>query len=258
MGFFIERDGLRFFQFDLLANQPGLIHGVSTRGVSPGASPAPGLNLALNGSDGPAGEARANLARLEKALALNPLVGARQTHGRRLLTVTGAAARRFRESGRPPWGYDALAASEAGVDLLVRLADCQGLILYEPARRVLALVHSGWRGSVRNIIGHTVAELARRYQARPGAMLAGLSPSLGPCCAEFKNYRRELPEPFWEFKDERDHFDFWAISRRQMLEAGLRAENIEIAGLCSKCHNDFFSYRGGDHQSRFGLMGGMR
>lgn len=253
MGFFIEREGLKFFQFDLLAGLPGLVHGVSVKN-----SAAPdGLNLAFHPETEPA-QVAANLEKVEKALGLNPLALARQTHSRRLLAVTRADAYQPRRPVRVAQGYDALATAEPGVDLLVKLADCQGLILYEPNRRALALIHSGWRGSVQNIIGHTVAELKQRYQASPVAMLAGISPSLGPCCAEFKQYRAELPKSFQEFKNGQDYFDFWAISRRQLLEAGLKADNIEIAGLCTKCQGDFFSYRRGDKYGRFGLMGGMR
>jgi copper oxidase (laccase) domain-containing protein len=79
---------------------------------------------------------------------------------------------------------------------------------------------------------------------RPSDLLAAISPSLGPCCAEFRNFRRELPETFRDFQPTPGSFDLWAISRRQLLEAGLQPENIEFAGRCTVCECEhFFSYR---------------
>jgi YfiH family protein len=141
-----------------------------------------------------------------------------------------------------PDGYDALAARGTQT-LMVRLADCQGIIIYDPASRTVALVHSGWRGSVQNIAGKTVLALAEKYSLNPGTFVAAVSPSLGPCCAEFIHYRDELPESFWEYKDEKDRFDFPAITKSQLVGAGLKPNNIELSGICTKCGPDFYSYR---------------
>jgi YfiH family protein len=153
-------------------------------------------------------------------------------------------------------GFDAMVAPEPGVSLLIKMADCQGVLLYDPASKILGLAHSGWRGSVRNILAKTVGAMAG-CGADPGRMLAGVAPSLGPCCAEFVNYRAELPEEFWNFRVNETHFDFWAISRKQLTDCGLKAENIEIAGICTKCSPEYFSYRRGDDWGRFGLLAGV-
>ena len=64
---------------------------------------------------------------------------------------------------------------------------------------------------------------------------------------------------FSRFQLDRNHFDFWAISRSQLLEAGLLEENIEVAGLCTKCQPEvFYSYRGEKETGRFAAVVGMR
>jgi copper oxidase (laccase) domain-containing protein len=94
--------------------------------------------------------------------------------------------------------------------------------------------------------------------AAPAEIKAAISPSLGPCCAEFIHHEQELPPSFRQFMVRENYFDFWAVSRWQLTEAGLKAENIATAGICTKCSAEFFSYRRGDRWARFGFMAGVR
>ena len=140
------------------------------------------------------------------------------------------------------------------------MADCQAILLYDPVRRVVANVHSGWRGSVSDIAGKTVAAMENRFGCRGRNLVAAIAPSLGPCCAEFRNYREEIPESFWRYKDGAEHFDFWKISRDQLAAAGLTPDNIHAGGLCTRCRTDlFYSYRGEARQTgRFAAVIGLR
>ena len=81
------------------------------------------------------------------------------------------------------------------------------------------------------------------FGSEPINLHAFVSPSLGPCCAEFIHYKKELPGDFQAFQVKPHYFDFWKISRYQLTGAGLVGENIEIAGICTSCSNDYFSYR---------------
>jgi YfiH family protein len=198
----------------------------------------------------------ANLRRAEAALGLPPAAFVRQTHSADILLVRPEDdyRPRFPEEARP--GYDALLAPAPGVALLVKVADCQAVLLYDPAARILALAHSGWRGSAQNILGRVVAAMTEAG-ALANRIKAAISPSLGPCCAEFTNHRAELPPDFRPFMVRENYFDFWAISRRQLTRAGLADENIETAGICTRCSPEFYSYRRGDLWPRFGFLAGV-
>ncbi|MDR1044513.1 MAG: polyphenol oxidase family protein [Candidatus Adiutrix sp.] len=246
------RNGLIWYEFSIFDSCPELRHGVFTRHGGVSGSHGRDLSLAFNDFD-PPDNVRQNLARAEKALGLTPAAFVRQTHSANISVVRPQDAYQPRNPSEVRQDCDALIAPEPGVSLLIKVADCQGVILYDPATRALALVHSGWRGSVQNIIGLAVDQLIG-FGVRPADILAAVSPSLGPCCAEFVNYRRELPEDFQAFMVREGYFDFWAVSRRQLTERGLLPENIEVAGICTKCAPDFFSYRRGDRWERFGLM----
>jgi len=85
--------------------------------------------------------------------------------------------------------------------------------------------------------------LINAYGVKPSDLHAVISPSLGPCCAEFISFAVELPSSLHGFQVRPNHFDFWKISRAQLMEAGLPDHNIETVGICTCCDGDFFSYR---------------
>jgi YfiH family protein len=231
--------------FAVLSRVPGLVHGVFGRHGGVSQPPYDTLNVAWSNGDNPDAVCE-NLARVQRTIGTPRLVAARQVHGTDIqvvdATMLAQATERFGVLLVPP--ADALVTRLSGIGLLIKIADCQAVFLVDPRRKVLANVHCGWRGSVQNILGKVVQLLEERFQCHPADLLAAISPSLGPCCAEFRHYREELPESLWSFRQELQHFDFWAISRWQLRNAGLRAEHIEVAGRCTVCEHDrFFSYR---------------
>ncbi len=177
------------------------------------------------------------------------LARCRQVHGRRVAVVDEAF------SGERLFdGYDALVSRVPGIGLMIRQADCQAVALADPVTGAVANIHSGWRGSVANIIGRTVSVLVKVCGCRPGDLHAWISPSLGPCCAEFVNYRQELPVAFTAFMVSEHHFDFWAVSRAQLQDAGLRPERIAGAGICTVCDQRYFSFRRDRTPARFATI----
>jgi polyphenol oxidase len=130
------------------------------------------------------------------------------------------------------------------VSLAVQTADCQSILLYDPVRRAVGNIHSGWRGSIQYIIGHAVAKMTAVFGTLASDLSAGIGPALGPCCAEFIHYRREIPESLWQYRVGESHFDFLAMSRDQLQLAGVPADHIAMSHLCTRCRTDlFFSYR---------------
>ena len=193
-----------------------------------------------------------NRAVVKEELGLACLVSAKQVHGNSILNVDWLPA-----ADEEHAGYDALMTNISEVGLMIQQADCQALMLYDPEHGAVANIHSGWRGSVANIIAKTVAAMTAAYGTRPTALLAAISPSLGPCCGEFVNYRTELPLAFHSYQTQPNHFDFWAISRDQLRDTGVRIEHIEIAGNCTVCDENYFSYRREGVTGRFASVIGM-
>ena len=245
--------------FKNLSGVAGLFHGVFMRRGGVSAPPYDSLNVASNIGDSP-GAVRENLTRVKEAAGIEWLVASRQVHGDALNFIDEKAAQTL--EAHPPTleapPADALATDLPGLGLLIRIADCQSILLVDPQSRIIANIHSGWRGSVLDIAGKTVRSL-ERFGLKPERTLAAVSPSLGPCCAEFVNHQRELPEKFRQFRVGPVHFDFWAITRSQLTEAGLCGENIEFAQKCTVCEKtDFFSYRGEKDTGRMASIIGWK
>jgi polyphenol oxidase len=248
-------NGVSLWRFDRLSAQEGLTHFVSGRrgGVSPG--PYDSLNLGRRTAD-EAANVDQNRERLFVAAGINreQIASCSQVHGDAIVVVD-------HPTPRPPIG-DALATNRAGVALFLLMADCVPVFVFDPVRRVAGLAHAGWRGTVLSISQQLVNRISSVFGSEPSDMLAAIGPSIGPCCYEvgedvIEHVRASLPDPnnllTMHPAGLKAQFDLWQANRSQLIASGLRGEQIEVAGICSKCHaNDFFSDRAARPGGRFG------
>jgi YfiH family protein len=242
--------GLEMSRFPSL-NAGALVHGVFGRRGGVSRPPYDSLNVSFGVGDDP-DLVRANRALLKQALTITTLVSARQVHGDRVLVVDAGPAEDIEADG-----YDAL-ITKGRAGLMIQQADCQAVIIHDPATPALGLAHAGWRGSVADIVGITVRAMTAAFGSTPAQLLAAISPALGPCCAEFVNYRQELPSWMHEFQVRPNYFDFPAITVQQLLAAGLRRENISKAGVCTRCNSAYYSYRRSRITGRFATVAALR
>ncbi|AEB09742.1 polyphenol oxidase family protein [Desulfobacca acetoxidans] len=236
----VQQDGLAWFRLALLDQFPELEHRLWTRCGGVSQPPYEGLNLSFSVGDNPKRVSR-NRSLIQQAMGVTELVSVGQIHSKNTLILSSQNRLHY---DREIQGIDILITDIPGVGLLIKQADCQAVILYDPETRVIANVHCGWRGNVQNVLGQAVDQLREVFGCRPESLRAGISPSLGPCCAEFTHYREEFPEAFWTYQIKPMFFDLWRLSCDQLIAAGLRSEHIQVAALCTRCQaGDFFSYR---------------
>jgi len=220
-----------------LASYPGLIGGFFSRDGGVSHDPFAALNVSYGVGDAPELVQR-NRELIKQALGLKTLVSARQIHGDGVLVITDPL-----DQDQEYDGCDALVTNQVGLGIMIQQADCQAVVLFDPEKMVVANVHAGWRGSVANILARTVERMQEAFGCEPSRIKAAISPSLGPCCAEFVNFHLELPAAFHPYQATANHFDFWAITTMQLQTAGLDPEKITPAGICTRCNHDYFSYR---------------
>jgi YfiH family protein len=196
-----------------------------------------------------------NRQRMATALGAGELVFMRQVHGHSVRVIDDRPA----AAGMASPEADALITDRPGKFLVVQVADCQPILMYDPVRRVVANVHCGWRGSVAGIVARSLEALITSFGSAARDILVGIGPSLGPCCAEFVNYRGEIPRALWGYRRNAVYFDFWEMSRDQLTAAGVREDHIEISRLCTRCHSDrFFSYRAEKRTGRLPAVIGLK
>jgi YfiH family protein len=273
-------DGVSFFQFPKLAGLADVRHGIFTRNTGESIGAYRSLNVSFDVGDD-SRNVNQNRKIISRCIGGDDLVFIDQAHGTRVLNFKNESevgmAVAADDFSQDSLAYikngkndvyasgssdklvgDAMVSNIRGKFLAMQVADCQSVLMYEPVRQVIANVHAGWRGSIKNIVGLTIKTMERKFGCYSRNIVAGISPSLGPCCAQFVNYKKEIPAMYWKYKDDRDHFDFWSISRDQLCDAGVLIENIDVSQVCTKCDTGiFFSFRGEKNTGRFASVIGL-
>ena len=155
---------------------------------------------------------------------------------------------------------DALVTNLANVPLLLFFADCVPLLFADERQGVCAVSHAGWRGTVAQIGGKTVEAMLQSFGSRREDIIAAIGPSIGQCCYEVDDFVRGKAAGYEQFfapraeKPGKYLLDLWGYNRQVLLDAGLKAENILTAGVCTEHNQEMFcSYRA--EQGKTGRMG---
>lgn len=276
-----HKNGVSFLEFPNLARFSGIRHAIFTRNNGKSRGHYRSLNVSYGVGDDD-NNVKLNRNIISQCMDEKGLVFADQVHGIRVMVFAkdnkasptfdndvsyenensklfNEQAGVFDSDSEKKRAVDALVTNIPKRFLVVQIADCQSTLMYDPVRGIVANVHSGWRGSISNIIGITIKVMEKSLGCAPSDIIAGIGPSLGPCCAEFVNYNKEIPKQFWRYKDENSHFDFWSVSCDQLCTAGVLIENIVLSKLCTKCNPDrFFSFRGEGTTGRFASIIGLK
>jgi polyphenol oxidase len=148
-------------------------------------------------------------------------------------------------------GWDAVITNQPGVLVTVRTADCVPILLHDPIHRVVAAVHSGWRGSVAGIVPKTLITMQQAFGSHAASIHVAIGPSAGPCCYEVDEpvLKPLQSYPFWksvvrETGPGRALLDLREFVRHQAQAAGVLQQNIWTVSHCTICRPElFFSYR---------------
>ena len=155
-------------------------------------------------------------------------------------------------------GYDAFITELPGVAIGVRTADCVPILISDPRNRVIAAIHSGWKGTVQKIALKTIGVMETRFKTRPEDLVAVIGPSIGPAsfqvgeevAAKFKEAGFPM-DAIWSFQGQGDgrpmsgghHIDLWEANKWILLESGVKEGNIWISGIDTFLDPSFFSAR---------------
>jgi len=246
------KGGIPYLQFPNLADFSSINHGIFTRNGGKSKPPFASLNISLNVGDDE-NDVIKNRRIIYKYMNEADLVFAKQVHGNEVSVLNNNNCSCGNSVSL--LSGDAIITNMRQKSLVLQLADCQAVLFYDPINKAAANVHCGWSGSVLNIVGKTIIMMNRQFGSNPGDIIAGIGPSLGPCCSEFINYKKEIPESLWNYMRRPFFFDFWEMTHDQMTEAGIKRENIYTSRICTKCNTDsFYSYRNDKQTGRFAAV----
>ncbi len=274
---------LSYLQFHFLAHCSNVTHGIFTRQGGYSEPPYRSLNTSTSIKDGGDSVDNVVRNRQLTLRALNMpdsfCVTLWQVHGATIATFdpqdewrTDWAYHSYYHQRWTPQSIrqaDALITRHSNVAIAFSFADCVPLVFYDPVQRVIGIAHGGWRGTARGIAAATVEAMCRQFGCRPQNILAGIGPSIGECCYEITETVRDLFLGEQEFdtmptaeklrslvRESATFFvrrspdataiylNLWETNRKQLLLAGLAAEHIEVAAICTGCNTErFFSHR---------------
>ena len=253
----MESADIKVYEFEQFKNHTCIAHGIFTRTGIASTRTSDALNIDMNSRDELSLIAD-NRKHIIGKMGIKSLVFLNQTHGDgiKVLKKDGNVLSENFKPGKNTYKADGIVTDMKDVFLVIQVADCQAVMLYDPEKKVIANVHSGWRGSVKNIIGKCLDKMILEFGCNSENIMACISPSLGPCCSEFVNYKDEIPKILWNYKiNGKDYFNFWEMSKAQLMDKGVKKDHIENMEICTKCNTDiFYSFRGEKTTNRFACV----
>jgi hypothetical protein len=140
---------------------------------------------------------------------------------------------------------DALITNTHHVALVVTVADCVPILLFDPINKVVGAVHAGWRGTMGLIVKRAVEKMKAEYRSDPAQMLAFIGPSAGVCCYEVgEEVAIKFGNKVVPYHEKKILIDLKKENTDQLLQQGVLGNNIEVSTSCTICEKELFhSYR---------------
>lgn len=224
----------------------GLLHGFIGRRGGRSVGRYQGLNIALRVGDDPQ-VVKDNICDLKRVVGIHDgrLITMRQVHGDGLVEITHTTAK---EAG----DADGMVTRVPGAYLGVLTADCVPILMIAAERRIAAVVHAGWRGTLAGIAAKMVRLLGENYGIAAADMQAALGPSIGACCYEIQDDVAQpmsarwgpLAESSLEQRNGKQFLDLRSLNRNILEQAGIPSAAVFEIGPCTSCAaEEFFSFR---------------
>lgn len=257
---FVAKGEIKYYKFSILENE-SLYHAIFTR--RGGISPSPWISLNFGASVGD------DIRRVERnriiglsSLSIHPesVFDLYQVHSTKIVTTD-----RPLMPGEPHQKADAILTNQPGVTLMMRFADCVPILLFDPIKRVIGIVHAGWIGTVGQIAKNAVIDMCNQYASNPADIIAAIGPSIGPDHYKIgedviEKIRLSLGKESNRCIDQQNgsmFLNLWLANQIILNEVGVH--QVEVSGLCTCCNlDDWYSHRGEFGKTgRFGVVMGL-
>lgn len=248
----IMKDDVPIITFDLLKNSGLVKHGFSTRkgGVSSGYFSSMNLGL-TRGDKEEAVKENFRIIADKLKIPYEDMVLSSQTHTVNIRKVTSEDKGKGIIRQKDYDNIDGLMTDIPGIPLVTFYADCVPLFFLDTRNKVIALSHSGWRGTVNKMGLATVKAMEKEYGSRPEDIIACIGPSICGSCYEVSSdvadaFRESFnsEEMYCKKENGKYRLDLWKANEMVLSEAGIKTENIENRHICTCCNSSYlFSHR---------------
>lgn len=129
---------------------------------------------------------------------------------------------------------DALITTKKNLGLAISSADCPAIFIYDPMNEVIAAVHSGWRGTEKQILKKTIQKLKSDFNCNSTNLICYIGPSISQT-----NYKvdeevaSKFDEEFILKKGNKFLLNLSGANYKMLVEEGVKRVNIQVSGLCT-------------------------
>ncbi len=183
----------------------------------------------------------------------NDIYKGKQDHTDNILLLDDQNKDKFKFSNLSKECYDGYIVTRKNINTLVTTADCNPVIIYDPVLNIYANIHSGWKGTLKRITLKAAKIMNEKFKSKFENLIVCIGPSIKSCCftskeVEFKNKFVEIfdyeDKYITKDKEGRYHFDLIYVIKQDLINIGVKKENIVDSNICTCCNErDFYSYR---------------
>jgi len=246
-----KKDSISYLQAPIFSGCDFLIHAFCARQGGVSQDEYASLNVSFNEGDEEVSVLQ-NWGRLSKAFAipLEQFLVVNQVHGDEIFVIPPHGGY---FSSRSELNYDAIVTNRTNLAICIKTADCVPVFFVDRVKRIIAVVHAGWRSSALGISAKVIGLMQNQYTSSLQNILVAIGPSIGKCCYQVDSvvadaFRRQKNHKIYLLPANVGNkwmLDLPEANRRQILDCGVPEKNIEISGYCTMCNQDiFFSHRG--------------
>lgn len=151
---------------------------------------------------------------------------------------------------------DGLITNKRNKVLSLTFADCTPIYLFDPLKRAIGNIHSGWQGTVKKIAKKAVEKMTGVYGSNPKDIICVIGPTIRKChfeveddvkdifLKEFRTMENIITKGEIKQSKQKYYIDTVTINKNMLMEMGINEENIIDCGICSVCNFDLIhSYR---------------
>ena len=179
------------------------------------------------------------------------LMRTKQVHGSQIVSVSHDLSE--------PQEADGMITGLSDVVLGMVSADCVPVLFYDPKKKIVALVHAGWKGITQGIISETMKSFLEAG-TNVSDILVGIGPSIRSCCysvdgARVSVFEKTFPlsslEKNIETRNSICYLSLQGVIVRELQKLGILQNHIEDLGICTACSGEYFSYRASTDKTNF-------
>ncbi|MCW8802848.1 MAG: peptidoglycan editing factor PgeF [Ignavibacteriaceae bacterium] len=129
---------------------------------------------------------------------------------------------------------DALITTTKNLGLAISSADCPAIFIFDPSVKVVAAVHSGWRGTEKKILRRTIQKLKSDFNSNPSNLICYIGPSISQQNYEVgEEVAAKFDRQFVMNSENKFYLDLTRTNYKMLIDERVKKANIQVTRLCS-------------------------